>query len=132
MSFLFLEVMGIENLGIFLITLSICMVGRFVIYLVNKKRGKQKKSVRKELMPIEIKYLNKRFGLKMSKIYKSCFMLLVSFIDGLILSVTAMLVMLIPRFIYLQMLVGLGVLLGLIFVVYEVLGRILVRKGDKK
>lgn len=132
MSFLFLEVMGIENLGIFLITLSICMVGRFVIYLVNKKRGKQKKSVRKELMPIEIKYLNKRFGLKMSKIYKNCFMLLVSFIDGLILSVTAMLVMLIPRFIYLQMLVGLGVLLGLIFVVYEVLGRILVRKGDKK
>lgn len=102
------------------------------MYLINKKRIKNNKNLKKDLMPLEVKYLKRKFKINPKKIDKKSFMLLFSMLDGIIIGVTGVCVVNICDVIILQMLLGLILVLALIFIFYEIVGRILVRKGDKK
>lgn len=122
--------MNIEDLYAFIFALIACSTGRFIIYLLNKKRSKKRRR-KKDLLPIEIKFLKSRFKIDEQRIDKKSYMLLFSIIDGLIVGLTSICVMKLSDFIYLQMFLGLIIILILIFVIYEIIGRIITRKGEK-
>lgn len=100
-----------------------------LIYLVfvNRKR----KNAKTEKSFTEPSYLINRFNLDTKKISYKKIMWITTFLNAFIIGLTASIVILVENLV-LELLLGFVLLLGLIFVGYELLGRILVKKGYAK
>ena len=92
--------------------------------LLNKKKKKYKKS---EIT--EVKYLSLTYGLKKEKLMLPKIILLISIVDAFIISIVFLVVTMLPWAIIWQLLVGFVLLLGLIYSIYGIIGKILVKKG---
>ena len=99
-------------------------------YIINRshysKRKKNKKSKNKDIM--EISYLVEKFNLDKKKLPINKLLLL----NALIISITSLTVILCNTFLILQLVIGFVLLLGLIYAIYEITGRILVKRGYSK
>ena len=109
-------------------------------YLINKRKlnliknkGVTKKGKKKKIKSIsEIDYLKAKFKLDEKKLDKDKMIIMISLINAFIISLVSSIVMLMPFAIMWQMIVAFALLFGLIYALYEIYGRHLKRKEDKK
>ena len=94
------------------------------------KKTAKKKEINKEIG--EINYLVGKFDLDKKKInYKSA-ILWISIINAFIISLVSTVISAIPAHLIWQLAVGFVMIFALIYALYEIYGRILVKKGCKK
>ena len=115
-----------NTLLLFLICYVILFIVYFIIYyLYGLKKKSILKSMQVEYLKIKIEFNNKELNPK--KIG-----LIICFIDPLIISLTGTIITL-PKWNYvLELFFGFVILMALIYSFYEILGRVLKRKVDKK
>lgn len=113
-----------------IIIFGISYVVMFLLYLIFFYiRGLKKKSI---LNSMQVEFLIVRFNLKKKDLNSKSIGIIVTLLDPLIISITGTIVSL-PKWNYIiTLLIGFVVLLALIFSFYEILGRIIKRKVDKK
>ncbi len=122
-----------ETIILFVVAFLFAFIGRFLIFLFyssKKRKNKRKKNV--DGVSIEMLYLLRKFKVQQKKINKKSFALLLSFLDALIISTTVLLVVMLTDNLILQLIIGFLVMMAMIFLVYELLGRILIWKGYDK
>lgn len=98
----------------------------------NIKKQKKKKKNRKLEDFIGLSYLIPKFNLDINKMNLNYVFFMVSLIDAFIISFVFMVVTIIPWNVGFSMLLGFVLLFGLIYALYEIFGRILVKKGWSK
>ena len=96
------------------------------IFIINRKRKKYE-DCRTQL---EISYIVNKFNLDLRKTKLSTIKWALTFLNPLIISITFLLVINIESFTF-AIIVGFIVMLLLVYSCYEILGRILKKKGDK-
>ena len=111
----------------FVLTLLIFLVDYFVVF---KKRLKSKKIKNTDIL--EINYLIGKFQLDPNKILYKPLSLYCALINGFIISFTVTVISNIKVHMIFQLLIGFVMLFGLIYSVYEIYGRILIKKGWQK
>ena len=115
-----------ENLFIFLISFcAIFLIYFFTFYLYGLKKKKIKNSMQVELLLL-------RSGLKKKDINEKSIGIIISLIDSLIISTSGTVATGLNVNYVWQILIGFALLMGLIYSLYEILGRILKRKCKKK
>lgn len=99
-------------------------------YLKKGNENKKKKNKNNELT--EISYLIVKFKLDKNKLPIERLLVSISFINAFIIALVAVAVIFINIHIILQLLLGFILLMSLIYSIYEILGRYLVKKGYMK
>lgn len=94
-------------------------------YLLNNRVNKKKKKV--DIM--EISYLAFKFKIEKTSLYKKSIILWISFLNAFIISLVSTVISSIPLKMGWQLLIGFVLLFGLIYAIYDIFGRILVKKG---
>lgn len=116
-------------------------IGAFVaVFLVNYfiilKKGNVKVKGKKKQKKIEefsgFSYLIPKFKLDVKKMDLKFVSILVSLVNAFIISAVIMIIFLVPWSTGFRMLLGFVLLFGLIYAMYEILGRFLVKKGWSK
>ena len=97
--------------------------------ITNKKVSKKRK---KNTTIMEMQFLCVKFNLDENKINLSYLIKWIAFLNALIISFSSTIIFFIPLKIMWQLLIGFVIVFGLIYALYELLGRHLVRKGCKK
>src|SRR5574344_1252695 len=113
------------NLIMFLMAFLVVFI---VIYCLNLWLIKKKK---KQEM-VEISYLIRKFGLDRSKLNVRKMVLPVTLIDAFIIAFVGTFIMMLPIAFIWQFLIGFVLLFGLIYALFELYGRRLVKKGYGK
>ena len=98
----------------------------------NIKKQKKKKKNKKIEDFMGLSYLISKFSLDVNKLNLNYVFLMVSLIDAFIISIVFFVIASIPWDIGFSMLLGFVLLFGLIYSLYELLGRSLVKKGWSK
>ena len=121
----------------FEISLIVFLILLIIIYLIDylfiKRKylkileGKKKRKKTKELM--EITYLVNKFKLNKDLLPMNSLTKEICFINAFIISFVIAILMLLNINIFFQLIIGFVLLLALIYSLYELLGRHLVRKG---
>lgn len=96
------------------------------------KMRKKKEKQNKNGIAVEMKYLKNKFSLDEKKIDRRSLAAVISLLDSLIISSTLIIVISLTDNMILEMLLGLVIVIFLIYVSYEILGRILKKKGFEK
>lgn len=99
---------------------------------LKKLNGKKKVKKNKNNELTEIAYLIGKFKLNKDDLNLNKLLIVISLINALIISLVAVLVLLINIHIIVQLLIGFILLIALIYSIYELLGRYLVKGGFKK
>ncbi len=110
---------------IFLIDYCFILLPKYNIMSGKKKAKKNKK----EVSMMELLYLQKKFKLDLFKVDLDYLIKWFAFLNAFIISLTSTIIMLIPLNMIFQLLIGFVLLIGLIYALYELLGRHLVKKG---
>lgn len=110
---------------LFVISFLVVGIGRSLLFLIANRSKKKKLS-------IEMKYLVSRFKISKRILEKKSFMFIISLLDATIISSTVLVTSLITDNLILELFISLIFVLLLIAIVYEVLGRILIKKGYGK
>ncbi len=108
------------------------LVDYFAILLPKTKviSGKKtKKNKKKETTIMELEYLKNRFKLDLFKVDLDYCIKWFAFLNSFIISITSTIIMLIPWNMIFQLMIGFVLLMGLIYSLYELFGRHLVKKG---
>lgn len=102
----------------------------FLLYLIFFYiRGLKKNGI---LSSLQVEFLKVRFSFKDKELNPKKIGLIITFVDPLIISLTGTIVSL-PKWNYIiELLIGFVLLIALIYSFYEIIGRILKRKVDKK
>ena len=98
----------------------------------NIKKQKKKKKNKKVEDFMGLSYLIPKFNLDVNKMNLNYVFLMVSLIDAFIISIVFFVIASIPWSIGFSMLLGFVLLFGLIYSMYELFGRSLVKKGWSK
>lgn len=101
----------------------------FDYFFVLRRKLKSKKIKNEEIM--EINYLIAKFKLDKNKILYKPMCLYIALINGFIMSFVVTVISNIKLKMMWQLLIGFVLLFGLIYSIYEIYGRILVKKGFK-
>lgn len=109
-------------------------------FLINKRKlnliknkGITKKGKKKKIKSIsEIDYISLKFKLDSKKLDMDKMIIVISLINAFIISVVSSVVMLMPFAIMWQLIVAFALLFGLIYALYEIYGRHLKHKEEKK
>lgn len=96
-------------------------------YLLGNNKKKNKKI--KNVDITEISYLAKKFKIEKRSLYKTSIILWIGLLNAFIISLTSTIITMIPLNIAWQFLIGFALLFGLIYAIYELFGRVLIRKG---
>ena len=122
-----------EHVIYFLISFVITYFGRLYLFKRNNKVSKRsnKKEKKKDNMSIEIKYLSSKFSLDRDSLNTEKMNYLISAIDASIIATAFTLVSFIDDMVV-TFIVGIITVFVLIYVSYEILGKILKKKGIKK
>jgi len=116
-------------------SIAFVVISTFIYCFYNHKLkgGNSKKKRKKDAKEImEIRYLVLTYKLKKEKLLTRKIILLISLIDAFIITGTFLIIILIPYPIIWQLMIGFVLLLGLIYAIYNIFGRILVKKGYDK
>ena len=97
----------------------------FIMDLLKIKKRKFKKIG-------EVQYLVNKFKLDINKINYKNTCLIISLINAFIISTVTLVIFMIDTMMTLQLLVGFILLFTLIYILYEIYGRILIKKGYQK
>lgn len=115
------------------ISFVVISVFLYLFYTHKINSTKKKKKKQKDVKDIvEIKYLMLTYNLKKEKLIVPKIILLISILDALIISIVFVVIEMLPWAIIWQLLVGFVLLLGFIYAVYSILGKILVKRGYDK
>ena len=95
----------------------------------DSKNDKKKKSVNKFIL--ETAYLTKRFGIKNEKLINKKVLLTCSIINSFIIVIITAFGWFTPIVLILRFLIGFVIAFALIFLIYEIYGKILVKRGYK-
>jgi len=119
-----------------IISISAFIILSILLTIYNNRQiknitRKKKSKKNKEITLVEIKYLTMRFNLKKERLLNFKFALLISLINSFIISLVVYLINKIKLGLVVQMLGGFILLFGLIYALYEIVGRSYLRK-DKK
>ena len=113
-----------------IILFCISYIVLFILYLIFFYfLGLKKKNI---LDSLQVQFLKVRFGFKNKDLKPKKIGIIICLIDPLIISLTGTIVSL-PKWNYIiELLIGFVLLIALIYSFYEILGRILKRKVDRK
>lgn len=115
-----------ESILLFLISYVVLFIIYFIFFYL---RGIKKNTI---LESLQVHFLKIRFELSNKDLNKKRIGLLITFIDPLIISLTGTIVSL-PKWNYMiELLLGFVLLMAFIYSFYEIIGRIIKRKVDKK
>ena len=114
-------------IGVFLVD-YLCIKRKYLNRLKGKKKGRKKDNKKNELT--EIAYLVGKFKLDKSKLNLNKLVIIISLLNALIISLVAVVVLLIKVHIIIQLLIGFILLIALIYAIYELLGRYLVKERE--
>lgn len=104
---------------------------KYNVYVGKKKNKREAKKLLLDTM--ELSYLISRFSLDVKKMNLLMCIRYIALINGIIIATTTTLVYYLPfTKIFWQLAVGFVLLLGLIYSLYEIFGRLLVKRGWKK
>ena len=112
------------------VIITVVLYVRNVKKISPKKSKKRKKKEAREIL--EVNYLVVTHNLKKEKLLNKNFMLLISVVDSLIICAVFLVIMLIPYDTIWRLMAGFVLLLGLIYSIYAIIGKILVMKGYDK
>lgn len=100
--------------------------------LSDKKKKKIKKTKKKREGLMEVDYLSFKFGIP--KLYLMDYKIFkqIALFNAFIISLTSTVIMFIPIHISFQLLLGFALLFGLIYSIYEIYGRYLVKKINNR
>ena len=109
-------------------------------FLINKRKlnliktkGVTKKVKRKKIKNIsEVDYLSAKFKLDTKKLDMDKMIIVISIINAFIISIVSSVIMLMPFAIMWQMIIAFVLLFGLIYALYEIYGRHLKHKEERK
>lgn len=111
------------------IVFVLCFIVRLVLYVISKKKKKKKNQ---NGIATEMKYLIAKFNLDKGKVDRVSIASIISLLDAIIISATLTLVISVTDIIILELLIGLVVVIILIYIVFEIMGKILVKRGYGK
>ena len=115
-----------STIVLFIVSYLILFILYFTIFYLY---GLKKKSI---LSSMQVEFLKVRFGFRNKDLNPKKIGLIICFLDPLIISLTGTIVTL-PKWNYiLELLLGFVILMAFIYSFYEILGRILKRKVNKK
>lgn len=120
-----------EHVVYFIVSFALSYFGRCFLYKKSKKTSKRKNKKNRSDLAIEFKYLSSKFALDREKLDTLKMARIVSLLDAIIISVTFTVVSFITDM-WLVFVLGIVIVFGLIFGLYEVLGSVLKRKGFEK
>ena len=103
---------------------------KYLKKLVSKKKRSKKNEIENEMT--ELAYLITKFKLDKSKLPLNNLLIVISLTNACIISIVAVVVMLLDIFIIFQLVIGFILLIALIYSLYELIGRYLVKKGYGK
>ena len=122
----------IWGLFVFIVVFLINFLWIFKRGYENIKKQKSKKKNKKLEEFVGLSYLIPKFKLDINKMDLNYVFFMVSLIDAFIISFVFLVISSIPWSIGFSMLLGFVLLFGLIYALYEILGRVLVKKGWSK
>lgn len=118
--------------GIFVVMFLVYMIF-FTIPAINKITGKKKPKNGKKVKSImEVEYLCAKFKLDKSKLNYNELKIMLPLLNSLIITLVTLIIELIKVPMILRFLIGFILLIGLIYSVYEIYGRHLLKKERKK
>ena len=122
----------IWGLFVFIVVFLINFLWIFKRGYENIKKQKSKKKNKKLEEFVGLSYLIPKFKLDINKMDLNYVFFMVSLIDAFIISFVFVVITIIPWDMGFSMLLGFVLLFGLIHALYEILGRVLVKKGWSK
>lgn len=122
----------IWGLFVFIVVFLINFLWIFKRGYENIKKQKSKKKNKKLEEFVGLSYLIPKFKLDINKMNLNYVFFMVSLIDAFIISFVFVVITIIPWDMGFSMLLGFVLLFGLIYALYEILGRVLVKKGCSK
>lgn len=122
----------IWGLFVFIVVFLINFLWIFKRGYENIKKQKSKKKNKKLEEFVGLSYLIPKFKLDINKMDLNYVFFMVSLIDAFIISFVFVVITIIPWDMGFSMLLGFVLLFGLIYALYEILGRVLVKKGRSK
>ena len=122
----------IWRLCVYIVVILINMLWIFKRGYENIKKQKSKKKNKKLEEFVGLSYLIPKFKLDINKMDLNYVFFMVSLIDAFIISFVFVVITIIPWDMGFSMLLGFVLLFGLIYALYEILGRVLVKKGWSK
>ena len=122
----------IWGLFVFIVVFLINSLWIFKRGYENIKKQKSKKKNKKLEEFVGLSYLIPKFKLDINKMDLNYVFFMVSLIDAFIISFVFVVITIIPWDMGFSMLLGFVLLFGLIYALYEILGRVLVKKGWSK
>lgn len=122
----------IWGLFVFIVVFLINFLWIFKRGYENIKKQKSKKKNKKLEEFVGLSYLIPKFKLDINKMDLNYVFFMVSLIDAFIISFVFVVITIIPWDMEFSMLLGFVLLFGLIYALYEILGRVLVKKGWSK
>lgn len=122
----------IWGLFVFIVVFLINFLWIFKRGYENIKKQKKKKKNKKLEEFVGLSYLIPKFKLDINKMNLNYVFFMVSLIDAFIISFVFVVITIIPWDMGFSMLLGFVLLFGLIYALYEILGRGLVKKGWSK
>ena len=112
----------IEELILFIMTFMLVFI-IYELFIVRKaKKSKKKKK------PIEVNYLIAKYNFDLDKLNYKKLLNIISIVSAFDISLVVTIVSLLKNF-YLQLLIGFVLIMLLIIVSYDVVGRIYIKKG---
>ena len=129
----------------YLLSFYIFIILFIIVYLVDyflinkrklnliKNKGITKKGKKKKIKNIsEVDYLSAKFKLDTKKLDMDKMIIIISIINAFIISIVSSVIMLMPFAIMWQMIIAFALLFGLIYALYEIYGRHLKHKEERK
>ena len=98
----------------------------------SKLKIKPKKRKTKNNDILEVRFLMIAYNLKKEKLLKKKILLIISILDAFIISSVFITIQLLPWATIWKLLLGFVLLIGLIYAIYNIFGRILVKRGYDK
>ena len=127
-------------LSLYIVIALVMIVFVVDYFLINKRKlnliknkGVTKKGKRKKIKNIsEVDYLSAKFKLDTKKLDMDKMIIIISIINAFIISIVSSVIMLMPFAIMWQMIIAFALLFGLIYALYEIYGRHLKHKEERK
>ena len=102
------------------------------MYMFSVMRKNKKNKKNKEKYLFSVRYLMAKFKLSKELLIQNKMAFIYSLIDAFIITIVFMIIELIDLPFYIQILIGCALLFGLIYAMYELLGRYLERKENNE
>lgn len=108
------------------------LINKRKLTLIKNKRVTKKGKKKKIKNISEIDYLSAKFKLKQKDLDRDKMIIIISLINAFIISIVSSVIMLMPFAIMWQMIIAFALLFGLIYALYEIYGRHLKHKEERK